>query len=71
MLFRSAEEIMKAASQQQADLIVMGAKGLGALDTDEYRQKALSLGASDFLVKPFTVPKLDKVCETLAKVLAF
>ena len=26
-----AEEIMKAASQQQADLIVMGAKGLGAI----------------------------------------
>jgi nucleotide-binding universal stress UspA family protein len=26
-----AEEIMKAASQQQADLIVMGAKGLGAV----------------------------------------
>ena len=42
-----------------------------SLDTDEYRQKALSLGASDYLVKPFTVPKLDKVCETLAKVLAF
>jgi nucleotide-binding universal stress UspA family protein len=26
-----AEEIMKAASREQADLIVMGAKGLGAI----------------------------------------
>ena len=31
-LGKPAEEIMKAASQQQADLIVMGAKGLGAID---------------------------------------
>lgn len=29
---KPAEEIMKAASQQRADLIVMGAKGLGAID---------------------------------------
>ena len=29
---KPAEEIMKAASKQQADLIVMGAKGLGAVD---------------------------------------
>ena len=27
-----AEQIMEAASKQQADLIVMGAQGLGALD---------------------------------------
>jgi nucleotide-binding universal stress UspA family protein len=31
-LGRPAEEIIKAASKQQADLIVMGAKGLGAVD---------------------------------------
>jgi nucleotide-binding universal stress UspA family protein len=31
-LGKPAEEIMKAASEQRADLIVMGAKGLGAID---------------------------------------
>ena len=31
-LGRPAEEIIKAATKQQADLIVMGAKGLGAID---------------------------------------
>jgi nucleotide-binding universal stress UspA family protein len=31
-LGKPAEEIMKAASEQSADLIVMGAKGLGAID---------------------------------------
>ena len=31
-LGKPAEEIMKIASKHQADLIVMGAKGLGAID---------------------------------------
>ena len=31
-LGKPAEEIMKVASKHQADLIVMGAKGLGAID---------------------------------------
>lgn len=41
-----------------------------SLNSDEYRQKASSLGAADYLVKPFGVKELDRVCENLLKEVA-
>ena len=38
-----------------------------SLDSDEYRDKAFGLGASDYLVKPFRVAELDRVLEDLGK----
>lgn len=39
-----------------------------SLDTDESRQKAFGLGASDYLVKPFSIAELDRVFENFGKV---
>lgn len=38
-----------------------------SLDSDEFRQKAIDLGAANYLVKPFGVAGLEKVCEHLIK----
>ena len=39
-----------------------------SLDSDEFRQKALGLGASDYLVKPFRIAELDQILADLGKV---
>ena len=41
-----------------------------SLDSDEYREKAFGLGASDYLVKPFRVAEIDRVLENLGKLSA-
>ncbi len=41
-----------------------------SLDTDAYREKAFGLGASDYLVKPFSVSDLEKLCGILANAAA-
>ena len=41
-----------------------------SLDSREFRQKALGLGASDYLVKPFKLAELDRVLESLGKLSA-
>ena len=41
-----------------------------SLSSEEYRKKATDLGASDYLVKPFSLAELDRVLETLGKLTA-
>ena len=41
-----------------------------SLSSDEYRRKATDLGASDYLVKPFSLAELDRVLENLGKLAA-
>ena len=41
-----------------------------SLDSDEHRQKALGLGASDYVVKPFRMADLERVFEKLGKLKA-
>jgi CheY-like chemotaxis protein len=39
-----------------------------SLNSAEYKQKARSLGAADYLVKPFTLAAFDRVCSNMEKV---
>ena len=41
-----------------------------SLSSDEYRKKATDLGASDYLVKPFSLAELDRVLENVGKLTA-
>ncbi len=41
-----------------------------SLDSPHYRQKAFGLGASDYLIKPFSLAELDRALEDLGKLVA-
>ncbi len=41
-----------------------------SLDSDEYRQKAINLGAADYIVKPFSMFDLDQVVEKYCRSIA-